>query len=354
MPRVPRPLSGCDVRSLPLSPVEAFLFSRIDGALSEVELSQITGMTPAAVAAALDRLTQLRAITADPAPGNGASSREPPRHATPPPSTARPAPASAPTSSGRKPRYTQAELDEVVEIEPERKRAILELYYRLDDLTYYEVLGVGALDDKKKIKAAYYALAPDFHPDRFFRKQLGAYKQKIEAIFARLTLAQDVLTSRQRREEYDDYLDQTHRNRSMSALLDQTPNEIAKVVSSLDTMPVSEPAASAPPRSADASGFRSSGKRFLYWAAGKGIDAAIEWLFAPAKVVNRALDAASWFSWATGREASYLVLNSAVMVESPVGGGLVLTTREGSPWLVNSSTGEDGMAVPSKVTSSKR
>lgn len=258
MPRVPRPLSGCDVRSLPLSPVEAFLFSRIDGALSEVELSQITGMTPAAVAAALDRLTQLRAITADPAPGNGASSREPPRHATPPPSTARPAPASAPTSSGRKPRYTQAELDEVVEIEPERKRAILELYYRLDDLTYYEVLGVGALDDKKKIKAAYYALAPDFHPDRFFRKQLGAYKQKIEAIFARLTLAQDVLTSRQRREEYDDYLDQTHRNRSMSALLDQTPNEIAKVVSSLDTMPVSEPAASAPPRSGDPSGVRSS------------------------------------------------------------------------------------------------
>ena len=43
----------------------------------------------------------------------------------------------------------------------------------------------------------------------------------------------------------------------------------------------------------------------------------------PAKVVNRAMDAARWFSWASGREASYLVLNSAVMVESPVGGGLI-------------------------------
>ncbi len=99
-------------------------------------------------------------------------------------------------------------------------------------------------------------------------------------------------------------------------------------------------------RSGDASGFRSGGKRFLYWAAGKGIDAAIEWLFAPAKVINRAMDAAAWFSWATGREASYLVLNSAVMVESPVGGGLILTTREGSPWLVSSGTGEEGLAVP--------
>ncbi len=99
-------------------------------------------------------------------------------------------------------------------------------------------------------------------------------------------------------------------------------------------------------RSADASGFRSGGKRFLYWAAGKGVDAAIEWLFAPARVVNRAMDAAAWFSWATGREASYLVLNSAVMVESPVGGGLVLTTREGAPWLVGAGTGADGLAVP--------
>ena len=103
-------------------------------------------------------------------------------------------------------------------------------------------------------------------------------------------------------------------------------------------------------RSADDSGFRPGSKRFLYWAAGKGIDAAVEWLFAPAKVVNRAMDAARWFSWASGREASYLVLNSAVMVESPVGGGLILTTREGSPWLVGAATGDDGLAVPAGST----
>lgn len=99
-------------------------------------------------------------------------------------------------------------------------------------------------------------------------------------------------------------------------------------------------------RSADDSGFRQGGKRFLYWAADQGIDAAIECLFAPANVVDNALNAARWFGWATGREASYLVLNSAVMVESPVGGGLILTTREGSPWLVGAATGEEGLAVP--------
>ena len=37
--------------------------------------------------------------------------------------------------------------------------------------------------EKKQIKSAYYALAPEFHPDKYFRKRLGSYKRKIEAIF---------------------------------------------------------------------------------------------------------------------------------------------------------------------------
>ncbi|MFO0755437.1 MAG: DnaJ domain-containing protein [Byssovorax sp.] len=261
MPRVPRTLPGCDIRSLPLSPAEAFLFSRIDGTLSENELSQITGLSTDAVTAAVDRLAQLRAVVVDGGSGGATSSngghaprsapQTPPQasRATPPPRpAARPIAPSAPRSV----RYTQAELDEVVEIEPERKRSILELYYRLDDMTYYEVLGVGPDDDKKKVKSAYYAIAPEYHPDRFFRKQLGGYKAKIEAIFARVTLAHDVLSSRQRREEYDAYLEQTNRNRSMSAVLDRTPDDIAKVTSTLDTFPGSDPVPSAPPRSAEA------------------------------------------------------------------------------------------------------
>ncbi|WP_437680382.1 J domain-containing protein [Sorangium sp. So ce131] len=132
------------------------------------------------------------------------------------------------------PLYDPAELDEPVELAPDRKRRILDLYYRLEDLTYYELLGVPDQADKKQIKSAYYLLAPEFHPDTYFRKQLGSYKQKIEAVFTRITLAHDTLTSKQRRAEYDAYLEQTHKNRAMAALIEQTPRDIAMIASAVD------------------------------------------------------------------------------------------------------------------------
>jgi tetratricopeptide (TPR) repeat protein len=275
--RVPRPKSGCDIKSLPLSPAEAFLLSRIDATANERDLSMTTGMSPADVAAALDRLEQLGAIErgappAPPAPrasvsGSHARVVPPPapsqarvvpppapsqaRVVPPPaPSQARAVPPPAPSqdrvappvarvapeaASGSAPLlYDPAELDEVVEIDDEKKRRILDLFYRLEDLTYYQVLGVEAQAEKKRIKSAYYALAPEFHPDKFFRKNLGSYKAKIEAVFNRFTIAHDVLTAKDRRAEYDEYLVQTQKNRVMAAIIEQTPRDVARVQAAVD------------------------------------------------------------------------------------------------------------------------
>jgi len=105
------------------------------------------------------------------------------------------------------PDYDPAVLDEDVEIDRDRRKRILDTFHRLDVLSYYELLGVSRGADKKQIKNAYYEIAPEYHPDKFFRKRLGSYKTKIEAIFARLTVAHDVLSSKQRRAEYDQELD---------------------------------------------------------------------------------------------------------------------------------------------------
>lgn len=240
--RVPRPKSGCDIKSLPLSPAEAFLFSRIDAKTNERDLSMMTGISPADVATALDRLAQLGAIDlgAPPAP-------PPPRvpvsgnqvRAVLPPSPRRSEPPATrvvlETASGSTPPlYDPAELDEVVELDDEKKRRILDLFYRLEDLTYYQVLDVEAQADKKRIKSAYYALAPEFHPDRFFRKNLGSYKAKIEAVFNRVTIAHDVLTAKDRRAEYDEYLAQTQKNRVMAAIIEQTPRDVARIQAAVD------------------------------------------------------------------------------------------------------------------------
>ncbi|WP_437319872.1 DnaJ domain-containing protein [Sorangium sp. So ce385] len=264
--RVPRPKPGYDVKSLPLKPADAFLLSRIDGVLTDRDLSLITGMSHGDTVDALRRLRDFGAILLDgesgPPPQRGAAdgARRGADTERPMASGGEPFPLGrdALQQADSPPLYDPAELDEPVELAPERKRRILDLYYRLEDLSHYALLGVADQADKKQIKSAYYQLAPEFHPDTYFRKQLGSYKQKIEAIFTRITLAHDTLTSKQRRAEYDAYLEQTHKNRAMAALIEQTPRDIATITTAVDA---SVRAAFADPRDLVGSPGRYSSER---------------------------------------------------------------------------------------------
>lgn len=91
-------------------------------------------------------------------------------------------------------------------IPPEEQKALLELYDRLERIDHYALLGVAATDDVKTIKRAYYAKAKEHHPDRYFRKDTGSLKPKIDAIFAALAKAEAVLGSKTERATYDLYL----------------------------------------------------------------------------------------------------------------------------------------------------
>jgi curved DNA-binding protein CbpA len=320
MMRVPRLVPGCDIKSLPLKTEEGYLLSRIDGVVSERELSLITGLSPAEVSIALDRLNVLGAVefgdgrpplsrriptvtttvsggvistrgaempssrafdpplsTSAPASRRfDAAVESPPasrrlvEHSSdqPPPPTRRsfdsqaewrvvepvvpvvdrrpvmPPPeilieAPPPTRRASElameaSRILPVEIDEQLDIDHAKKKKIIDLFDALDTRTHYELLELPQEADKKRVKAAYYAIAPEFHPDKYFRKRLGPYKAKIEAIFARLTLAHDVLTSKQRKAEYDAYLDQLRRNRTMAALLEHDPSDVPAVVAAAD------------------------------------------------------------------------------------------------------------------------
>jgi curved DNA-binding protein CbpA len=95
------------------------------------------------------------------------------------------------------------ELSEEVDLDPETRRYVLDLYDRIHALTHYEVLGVPRTADKKTIKRTYFRLAGLLHPDRYFSKKLGSYKPKMEAVFARATEAFDVLSAADKRAKYD-------------------------------------------------------------------------------------------------------------------------------------------------------
>ncbi|HEY3235984.1 MAG TPA: DnaJ domain-containing protein, partial [Polyangiaceae bacterium] len=121
-------------------------------------------------------------------------------------------------------------LDEVVDLEPERKRRILELFSGLDSLTHYQLLGVVETSDKAQIKTAYFNCVSAYHPDRYYGKKLGSYKSKLEKIFSRMTEAHDTLTRGPNRAEYDKYLDTRRRTSAFDQLLSDTQASAAEVL----------------------------------------------------------------------------------------------------------------------------
>ena len=66
----------------------------------------------------------------------------------------------------------------------------------------YEILGVGRSAGDEEIKRAYKALARRYHPD------LNQNNPQAEAVFKSVTRAYEVLTDPDRRQQYDDALEQ--------------------------------------------------------------------------------------------------------------------------------------------------
>ncbi|HKY38318.1 MAG TPA: DnaJ domain-containing protein [Polyangiaceae bacterium] len=184
--------------------------SRIDGATSVAEIAEQTGKSVAEVSELLERLVALGAIALDDPPeAQERSSSPPPKPRLSGAVRVGPIVETSAVSDVKHPAaalYDPAELDEVVEIDLARRRQILDLYYKLDQLSHYQVFGVESAADKKAIKAAYFAVVNVYHPDRYFGKRVGSFKQKLEKIFARLSQSYDVLSSTASRTEYDNYL----------------------------------------------------------------------------------------------------------------------------------------------------
>ncbi len=105
----------------------------------------------------------------------------------------------------------------------ERRSRIDELYRLADLLDHYQVLGLARSADRAKVKSAYFELSKQFHPDTAFRKDVGAYRQKMEVVFKRLTEAYDVLSKKKLRAEYDAYLARSEASEVLEQVLAASP-----------------------------------------------------------------------------------------------------------------------------------
>lgn len=89
--------------------------------------------------------------------------------------------------------------EDPVDLTPVQRTRIDGLFARLEELDDHGVIGVPPGTDATTLRRAYYQRVAEFHPDRFFRREVGSYRPKIDAIWRRVTEAYEALASRERR-----------------------------------------------------------------------------------------------------------------------------------------------------------
>jgi curved DNA-binding protein CbpA len=79
----------------------------------------------------------------------------------------------------------------------------------IDEMNYYQVLRVNPRASLGQIREAYHAQSRLYHPDRYFNYPDGPFKQSIYKISKRVTEAYVTLRDAQKRQFYDQQLQQS-------------------------------------------------------------------------------------------------------------------------------------------------
>jgi len=98
--------------------------------------------------------------------------------------------------------FTGAEI-EGLDLRADQVAAIESAYEGIEGKSHYEVLLLPRSADLRAIKRAYYRLSKEYHPDKFYRKQIGPFKEKLEVIFNKVTEAYRTLSDEESRKDYD-------------------------------------------------------------------------------------------------------------------------------------------------------
>ena len=89
------------------------------------------------------------------------------------------------------------------DLTPAEQRAIKGLLQFNTDGDLYALLGVSPDAERNEIREAFYECSRQWHPDRFFQRELGEFEEPIESLFVAITNAYRLLTNRTTRAEYD-------------------------------------------------------------------------------------------------------------------------------------------------------
>jgi tetratricopeptide (TPR) repeat protein len=240
---------GVDLRKLPLTPVDFFVYSRLealDGSSPSVaDIIAASGQPEAIASASLQKLLELgvialgtsarassRTAPSEPAGGDLRERARTRRRdvleaqlravqgSKPSPSQARSIDETAlptPRDDQREAEPAGApalgsildEVEPVAESDPrlepsatvdlDRQRRLLALRDRLRHVGHFELFGLEPTDDLKLIRRAYHVVSREFHPDSFYGKNLGGFGEVLDALFRRVRTSYEFLLDPERR-----------------------------------------------------------------------------------------------------------------------------------------------------------
>jgi curved DNA-binding protein CbpA len=218
--QVPQLAPGWERRALALSPAEGFLLSRIDGTTPWTLLREIGGLAPDEADRCLERWVVDGLVTVDGSQPKAIRSRA--------------GAAPGPPAGGE----LEAGVDPDLDIPVEAQRRVL-LFEAGLERPYHELLGVGAGVDSKAIKRAYFQLSKEYHPDRYYRREIGPYAEKLDRIFKKIVEAYELLMDPTTRAELE---------RSMAGRVGEpAPAAPEPAVASTADAAAAPPSPSAPP-----------------------------------------------------------------------------------------------------------
>ena len=180
---------GCVPTALSLAPAEGYLLSRIDGHTSWGTLRKIGALPAQEIDRLVERWLKDGVLVFAGAPRAVPDASESERAAPPTPAL----PSSAPALPA---------IDPSLDLDDELQREILAFAGGVGR-RYHEILGVDARADARTIKKAYFALSKRLHPDRYFRRNTGAFGPLIETCFKRLLEAYELLSDPNTRREVE-------------------------------------------------------------------------------------------------------------------------------------------------------
>lgn len=168
---------GVKIEALPLTPLEGFVLSRVNGITPLRDIALATGLPERQVFEALAKIELLGAIKWQKV------------------ETATPRSRTAPAAAGEV-KASGPDLNLILE-------RIALMYRSLPRRDHYQLLGVPRTADTEDIKAAYANLSREIHPDRFYKMELGDKRDMLDTVFARVSEAYETLRDSSKRVAYD-------------------------------------------------------------------------------------------------------------------------------------------------------